>query len=87
MKLTTVIGALALAFFIYCNGQPRIKRQPPEVQPDGRHQMACLQGMDTEKAFLNALGQASAWKISGQNLELFDSAGKAVARFEARDPA
>jgi uncharacterized lipoprotein YbaY/heat shock protein HslJ/uncharacterized lipoprotein NlpE involved in copper resistance len=46
--------------------------------------MACLQGMDTEKAFLQALGQVKKWKIAGQHLELFDAAGKLVARFEAR---
>jgi copper homeostasis protein (lipoprotein) len=46
--------------------------------------MACPQGMDTEKAFLDALGQVKKWKIAGQHLELFDAAGKLVARFEAR---
>jgi heat shock protein HslJ len=46
--------------------------------------MACLEGMDTEKAFLKALGQVKKWKIAGQHLELFDAAGKLVARFEAR---
>ncbi len=46
--------------------------------------MACPQGMDTEKAFLEALGQVKKWKIAGQDLEWFDAAGKLVARFEAR---
>ena len=46
--------------------------------------MACVDGMDTEKAFLDALGQVNKWKITGQHLELFDAAGKLVARFEAR---
>ena len=46
--------------------------------------MACLEGMDTEKAFLDALRQVNKWKIAGQHLELFDAAGKLVARFEAR---
>jgi putative lipoprotein len=46
--------------------------------------MACPQGMDTEKAFLEALGQASTFKIAQHQLELFDAAGKLVARFEAR---
>ena len=46
--------------------------------------MACPEGMDTEKAFLEALGQVNKWKIAGQHLELFDAAGKLVARFEAR---
>ena len=46
--------------------------------------MACLEGMDTEKAFLQALQQVNSWKISGQHLELFDTYGKQVAGFEAR---
>jgi heat shock protein HslJ len=46
--------------------------------------MACPQGMDTERAFLDALGQVRRWKIIGQHLELFDSAGKLLARFEGR---
>jgi copper homeostasis protein (lipoprotein) len=41
--------------------------------------MACPEGMDTEKAFLQALGQVKQWKIAGQHLELFDAAGKLVA--------
>lgn len=46
--------------------------------------MACLEGMDTEKAFLQALPQVSTWKITGQHLELFDASGKVIASFEAR---
>jgi hypothetical protein len=36
-----------------------------------------------EKAFLEALGQVKTWKITGQHLDLFDAAGKPVARLEA----
>lgn len=46
--------------------------------------MACMQGMDTEKAFLNALKGVAAWKIEGQNLALLDTDGKTVAAFEVR---
>jgi heat shock protein HslJ len=46
--------------------------------------MACVQGMETENAFLEALGKVAKWKIIGQHLELFDASGKLVARFEAR---
>ncbi len=35
--------------------------------------MACPEGMDTEKAFLEALKQVNKWKIVGQHLELFDA--------------
>jgi putative lipoprotein len=46
--------------------------------------MACAEGMDTEKAFMDALGRVSGWRIAGQQLELLDSAGNVIARFEAR---
>jgi copper homeostasis protein (lipoprotein) len=46
--------------------------------------MACLEGNDTEQAFLETLRQVHKWKITGQYLELFDTAGNLVARFEAR---
>jgi len=45
--------------------------------------MACVAGMETERALLNALGRARTWRISGQNLELFDDRGNSLARFEA----
>jgi len=45
--------------------------------------MACPEGMDTEKAFLQALSQATNWKITGQHLELYNAAGNTIASFEA----
>lgn len=45
--------------------------------------MACVDGMETEQAFLKALGRANRWRVTGQRLELFDAAGTPVARFEA----
>ena len=46
--------------------------------------MACVQGMDTEKAFLKALTEAKTWKMAGEELELLNGAGNLMARFEAR---
>ena len=46
--------------------------------------MACIQGMDTEHAFLQALGQVATYKIAGQTLVLSDAAGKSLATLEAR---
>jgi len=46
--------------------------------------MACLDSMDTERAFVNALKTVKKWKIIGQQLDLLDSDGKAVAHFDAR---
>ena len=45
---------------------------------------ACVNGMDTEKAFLAALGKVNQWKVADHRLELLDSAGKLLARFEER---
>lgn len=45
--------------------------------------MACMQSMETEQAFLTALGEVKTWKIAGGKLELFDAAGKLLATFSA----
>jgi uncharacterized lipoprotein YbaY/heat shock protein HslJ len=46
--------------------------------------MACPQGMDTERAFLDGLAAAARWQIDSQRLELLDAQGDVVAEFEAR---
>jgi heat shock protein HslJ len=43
----------------------------------------CPTGMDTEKAFTQALEKVTNWKITEQELDLFDASGKSLARFEA----
>jgi putative lipoprotein len=43
--------------------------------------MACPEGMDTEKAFLDALNKVKGWKIEGKDLELLDGDARVVARF------
>jgi heat shock protein HslJ len=45
--------------------------------------MACPQGMETERNFLAALQKVSKPRIARQQLELLDSSGSVVARFEA----
>jgi putative lipoprotein len=45
--------------------------------------MACRDGMDTERAFLDALSRVRRARVLGQQLQLFDSEDKSVARFEA----
>ena len=46
--------------------------------------MTCSEGMDTEKAFLEALTEAKTWKMAGGELELLNDTGNVTARFEAR---
>jgi heat shock protein HslJ len=46
--------------------------------------MACVEGMETEQAFMKTLGQVSGWSIAGRRLELKDAAGQVLARFEGR---
>ncbi len=50
----------------------------------GSTKMACKDGMDTEAAFLPSLLRVARWKITGQQLELSDSSGVVLTRFEAR---
>jgi copper homeostasis protein (lipoprotein) len=46
--------------------------------------MACPDGMDIEKEYLETLPRTRTWKVVGQHLELFDEKGTTLARFEAR---
>ncbi len=46
--------------------------------------MACLESMETERAFFEALSRVDKWKITGQQLELYDASGNAIASFEAQ---
>ncbi|MBL8419034.1 MAG: YbaY family lipoprotein [Dechloromonas sp.] len=45
--------------------------------------MACLDGMEQEKRFLDTLGQVDRYRIRGSHLELIDAQGVVIARFEA----
>ena len=45
--------------------------------------MACVDSMEMERAFLDTLSVVARWRIDGQRLELIDSRGDVLARFEA----
>lgn len=47
---------------------------------------ACNAGMETEERFLTGMAATATWKIRGNHLELYESDGRPVARFEARLP-
>jgi copper homeostasis protein (lipoprotein) len=46
--------------------------------------MACMESMEQEAAFLNALQSTASWEIRGEHLELFDTGGVMLLRFESR---
>jgi heat shock protein HslJ len=48
--------------------------------------MACIHGGDTEDAFVKALDQVAAWKISGGKLLLMDAGQHVVAKFSGYTP-
>ena len=48
--------------------------------------MACVDTNNPEQRFTTAVNSVAAYKISGNRLELLDSAGATLARFEARAP-
>ena len=52
----------------------------------GSTKMACPSGMDIETAFLPALLKVAKWRVVGRQLELSDSAGMVLARFDATAP-
>lgn len=45
--------------------------------------MACAEGMETAERFAAAIAAASRWRVLGQQLELYDSGDRLLARFEA----
>jgi heat shock protein HslJ len=47
--------------------------------------MACVDTGEIERAFREALEKTGRWKIVGNELELSDSGGSRLARFEASD--
>ncbi len=69
-----------------CNrfsGNYQLKGDRLSLGPMTATLMACPEGMETERAFFDALGRVSRWMITGQRLKLLDAAGKVIARFEA----
>jgi copper homeostasis protein (lipoprotein) len=68
-----------------CNnyfGQYRLDGEELGFSAMGSTMMACPDGMDTERAFLDALGKADRFAIKGQFLELYHGEER-LARFEA----
>ena len=49
----------------------------------GATKMACKGNMQTETQFLGSLLHVKTWKVVGQQLELSDSTGAVLARFDA----
>lgn len=45
--------------------------------------MACLEGMELEQQFLNALTKVERYRIHGSHLEMLDAEGTLIAKFEA----
>ena len=45
--------------------------------------MACMESMQLEQAFLEALGKTTRYTINGDNLALYSDEEKLVLRFEA----
>ena len=50
----------------------------------GSTKMFCQGRMETENQFLSSLLHVKSWKLAGQRLELSDSTGAVVARFEPK---
>jgi len=50
----------------------------------GGTRMFCENTMDIEKRVHEMFADATAWKISGESLELIDSYGRPIATFESR---
>lgn len=49
--------------------------------------MACLEGGEVEKSYLQALQQVRSWRVRGSTLDLLNESGESVARFSVAGPA
>jgi heat shock protein HslJ len=65
-------------------GSYRVDGNRLEFSEGATTMMACPEGMETEAALLAALEQVRTWRVIGEHLELFDAAGKQLARLERR---
>jgi copper homeostasis protein (lipoprotein) len=75
-----------LAAFNGCNrvtGSYRVTGQSIWFGQLASTMMACVDGMEYEKPFAEALERARTWRITGERLELRDRDGALLARFEA----
>lgn len=48
--------------------------------------MACVDGMELERSFHDALGEVATWRLDNGRLLLSDAGGTVVAEFESRSP-
>lgn len=48
--------------------------------------MACMQGMEQERALLDAFEIVARWRVSGTHLDLLTKDGQVLATFDARRP-
>jgi copper homeostasis protein (lipoprotein) len=76
-----------IAGFDGCNrlaGSYQVTGASITFSPLASTKMACLDGMEVERAFADALGRARSFRIVGTHLELMDADEALLARFEAR---
>ncbi len=75
-----------LSGFNGCNrlvGSYELDGEKLSLSPIATTRMACIAGMDIEQHFTEILQRVSRWKLNERSLELFDSGGNRLARFEA----
>jgi heat shock protein HslJ len=49
--------------------------------PAAGTRMACMQGMEQEQAFLDAMAAVASWRVNGARLDLRDARGETVLQF------
>ena len=84
LVLSSIDGRLAA--FNGCNrvtGSYRVTAQSIAFGELASTMMACVDGMEYEQPFAQALERARTWRITGEQLELRDEGGNILARFEA----
>ncbi len=85
--LTLVAEGRRVRGFSGCNqfiGGYQLDGKRLAFQQMARTQMACVEGMEREDAFLEALEATASWEIRGEHLEFYNAEGVMLLRFESR---
>ena len=87
--LTLDPSTKSLSGFASCNrvtGRYEVDGQKLRLGPIALTRMACTEGMELERAFVETLQLVAGWRIVNEALELSDAEGRLVARLEAATP-
>ena len=72
-----------------CNrliGGYRVSGDRITIDQAGATMMACVDGAEAERPFLDAIERTARWRVRGRELTLYDASGASLAQFVAQAP-